>query len=67
MVRPFLAQALEPPSPKAVENALELLVTIGAMQGPVRKLAPRMDLFKAAFAPRMDAMRGPARKRPFLG
>ena len=37
MIRPFLAQALEPPSPKAVENALELLVTIGAMQGPVMK------------------------------
>ena len=37
MIRPFLAHALEPPSPKAVENALELLVTIGAMQGPVMK------------------------------
>ncbi len=40
MVAPFLAKALEPPSPKAVANALELLCTIGAMISETEELTP---------------------------
>ena len=38
LIRPFLAKALEPPAPKAVENAIELLGTIGAMDAEAEEL-----------------------------
>ena len=40
MARPFLARAMEPPDERAVDNALELLEMIGALEPGTEKLAP---------------------------
>ena len=37
---PFLSKALEPPSPQTVQNAIDLLCTIGAMDSEAEELTP---------------------------
>ena len=39
-IEPFLSKALEPPSPKAIQNAMDLLYTISAMDQATEELTP---------------------------
>ena len=40
LCEPFIARALQPPEPKSVHNAIELLITIGALSRRTEELTP---------------------------
>ena len=40
LCEPFIARALQPPEPKSVHNAIELLITIGALSRHTEELTP---------------------------
>jgi ATP-dependent RNA helicase DHX36 len=55
-IAPFMAKALEPPPALAVQNAVELLVTIGALDADERLTALGKHLSDLPVAPRVGKM-----------